>query len=333
MPGSSNFRVQIGKMRIHIGETLRIGMSETRIKNLKDAGVDHIQLSFQDSTREMNDFLSSTKTFDLKNKVAKLIKKYDYPMVLNCVLHRLNIDHIEEILSMAESMGAEYVELANTQFYSWASLNKKQLMPTKKQLDRAEAVTQKFRDRLGNKMKIYFVMPDYYSTRPKKCMNGWGNVFITVQADGTVLPCHVAGMLPNIEFANIKDSTLDWIWYDSPSFNLFRGDSWMKEPCKSCPEKESDLGGCRCQAYMLAGDPASTDPICDKSPHHERMVKQFVKDSEKLSPGEKPIIFRTDKESRRLIHEKTTGSLNIEESRLFEDGVVASSDKSRVGTI
>ena len=171
---------------------------------MKEAGVDHIQLSFQDSTREMNDFLSSTKTFDLKNKVARLIKKYEYPMVLNCVLHKLNIDHIEEILSMAESMGAEYVELANTQFYSWASLNKKQLMPTKTQLDKAESVTQKFRDRLGNKMKIYFVMPDYYSTRPKKCMNGWGNVFVTVQADGTVLPCHVASMLPNIEFENIK---------------------------------------------------------------------------------------------------------------------------------
>ena len=142
--------------------TSGIGLSETRIKNLKEAGVDHIQLSFQDSTREMNDFLSSTKTFDLKNKVARLIKKYEYPMVLNCVLHKLNIDHIEEILSMAESMGAEYVELANTQFYSWASLNKKQLMPTKTQLEKAEAVTQKFRDRLGNKMKIYFVMPDYY---------------------------------------------------------------------------------------------------------------------------------------------------------------------------
>tara|TARA_Y100000589_G_C27069031_1_gene594569 strand:+ start:82 stop:576 length:495 start_codon:yes stop_codon:yes gene_type:complete len=164
-------------------------------------------------------------------------------------------------------------------------------------------------------------------------MNGWGNVFITVQADGTVLPCHVAGMLPNIEFANIKDTSLDWIWYDSPGFNLFRGDSWMKEPCKSCPEKENDLGGCRCQAYMLAGDAALTDPICEKSPHHEKMVKQFVKDAEKISAGEKPIIFRTDKESRRLIKEKDTCSLNIEESRLFEDGVVASSDKSRVGSI
>ena len=312
--------------------TSGIGLSETRIKDLKEAGVDHIQLSFQDSTREMNDFLSSTKTFDLKNKVARLIKKYEYPMVLNCVLHKLNIDHIEEILSMAESMGAEYVELANTQFYSWASLNKKQLMPTKMQLDKAESVTQKFRDRLGNKMKIYFVMPDYYSTRPKKCMNGWGNVFVTVQADGTVLPCHVASMLPNIEFENIKSTSLESIWYDSSSFNLFRGDSWMKEPCKTCPEKEKDLGGCRCQAYMLAGDPTLADPICDKSPHHH-IVKQVVKEAESFSPEEKPIIFRTDSESRRLITEKNAGSLDIEESRLFEDGVVASSDKSRVGSV
>ena len=312
--------------------TSGIGLTEKRIENLKNAGLDHIQLSFQDSTKEMNDFLSSTKTFELKNKVADLIKKYDYPMVLNCVLHKLNIDHIREILDMAENMGAEYVELANTQFYSWASLNKKQLMPTKKQCNHAEAVAMEFRERLGNKMKIYFVMPDYYSKRPKKCMNGWGNVFITVQADGTVLPCHVAGMLPNIEFSNVKEKTLEWIWYDSPSFNLFRGDDWMKEPCKSCPEKEKDLGGCRCQAYMLAGDASLTDPICEKSPHHA-IVRNVVRDAELLDANEKPIIFRTDSESRRLMGEKVNGKLNLEDRRLFEEEAIASAEKSRVGSV
>ncbi len=312
--------------------TSGIGMTEERIQNLKTAGLDHIQLSFQDSTKEMNDFLSSTKTFDLKNKVAALIKKYDYPMVLNCVLHRLNIDHIEEILNMAEAMGAEFVELANTQFYSWGMLNRDQLLPSEKQLKTAEKITHEFRDRLGNKMKLFFIMPDYYSNRPKKCMNGWGNVFITVQADGTVLPCHVASMLPGINFDSVRNKPLDWIWYKSPGFNMFRGDRWMKEPCKSCPEKENDLGGCRCQAFMLTGDPNATDPVCDKSPHHNK-IAEAVLSSQQPRNFEKPIIFRTDNDSRKIMHKRDKGELNIESSRLLEKGSKPSKDKSRVGVV
>ncbi|NBS94510.1 MAG: pyrroloquinoline quinone biosynthesis protein PqqE, partial [Betaproteobacteria bacterium] len=253
--------------------TSGIGMTEARIKALKDAGLDHIQLSFQDSTKEMNDFLSSTKTFELKKRVAELIKQYDYPMVLNCVLHKLNIDHVGEILEMAERMEADYVELANSQFYSWAYINRSQLLPTQEQLVRAEQITDAFREKVKGKMKLFFVMPDYYSERPKKCMNGWGNVFITVQADGTVLPCHVASMLPGIEFPNARDKSMDWIWYDSPAFNKYRGDAWMKDLCKTCPEKENDLGGCRCQAYMLTGDATNADPVCSKSPHHHKLAE------------------------------------------------------------
>jgi len=312
--------------------TSGIGLTEKRIENLKNAGLDHIQLSFQDSTKEMNDFLSSTKTFELKNKVADLIKKYDYPMVLNCVLHKLNIDHIREILDMAENMGAEYVELANTQFYSWASLNKKQLMPTKKQCNHAEAVAMEFRERLGNKMKIYFVMPDYYSKRPKKCMNGWGNVFITVQADGMVLPCHVASMLPDINFESVRNKSLDWIWYKSPGFNKFRGDDWMREPCKSCPEKENDLGGCRCQAFMLTGDPNAADPVCDKSPHHSK-ISEAVIASQKPSNYERPIVFRTDNDSRKIMQKRDKGQLDITSSRLLERDSKPSKEKSRVGLV
>ena len=298
--------------------TSGIGLTEKRIKRLKDAGLDHIQLSFQDSTKEMNDFLSSTKTFDLKKKVAELIKKYDYPMVLNCVLHKLNIDHIGEILTMAESMGADYVELANTQFYSWAKLNRDQLLPSKEQLERAEKTMKKFRDRLGNRMKLFFIMPDYYSNRPKKCMNGWGNIFVTIQSDGTVLPCHVASMLPGMEFPSIREKPLDWIWYKSPGFNKFRGKSWMKEPCKSCPEQNEDLGGCRCQAYMLTGDPANADPVCDKSEHHAKVI-EAVEDASKPINNEKKIIFRTDSDSRKLMNQKINGGLDLEKNRLFED--------------
>lgn len=310
--------------------TSGIGMTEARIKALKEAGLDHIQLSFQDSTKEMNDFLSSTKTFELKSRVAALIKKYDYPMVLNCVLHKLNIDHVGEILEMAERMEADYVELANSQFYSWAFLNRDQLLPTKEQLVRAEQITDAFREKVKGKMKLFFVMPDYYSERPKKCMNGWGNVFITVQADGTVLPCHVASMLPGIEFPNAREKSMDWIWYDSPAFNTYRGDGWMNDLCKTCDEKENDLGGCRCQAYMLTGDATNADPVCSKSPHHHKLA-EAVADSLKATAQAKPIVFRTDKDSRELMKQREGGALTEEHRRLFECGSVPSADNSRIG--
>src|SRR4249919_1662937 len=249
--------------------TSGVGLTEKRISAFKQGGLDHIQLSFQDSTREINDFISSTKTFELKSKVAKLIKQHDYPMVLNVVLHRMNIDHIQQILEMAEAMGAEYLELANTQYYAWALVNRDQLLPSREQLERAEEITNQFRARIGDRMKIYFVVPDYYATRPKACMNGWGSVFVTIQSDGTVLPCHEARMLPGMTFPSVREHDLRWIWYDSPGFNHFRGDEWMKEPCRTCPEKTKDFGGCRCQAYMLTGDAANADPVCDLSPHHD----------------------------------------------------------------
>ena len=223
--------------------TSGVGLTEKRIAAFKEGGLGQIQLSFQDSTRELNDFLSSTRTFELKSKVAKLIKQFEYPMVLNVVLHRLNIDHVQQILEMAEAMGAEHVELANTQYYAWALENRKHLMPSREQLERAEEATNRFRERVGNKMKIYFVVPDYYATRPKACMNGWGSVFLNVAADGLALPCHEARMLPGLEFPNVRDHDVRWIWQESPAFAAYRGDSWMKEPCRSCSEKAKDFGG------------------------------------------------------------------------------------------
>lgn len=309
--------------------TSGIGMTEARIAALKDAGLDHIQLSFQDSTKQMNDFLSSTRTFDLKMKVAALIKQYDYPMVLNCVLHRYNIDHVQQILEMAEAMGAEYVELANTQFYSWAYLNKDQLLPTREQVEHAEVVTDAFREKVKGRMRLFFVMPDYHATRPKKCTNGWGNLFITVQADGTVLPCHVAGMLPGMTFPNVREHSMEWAWYESPGFNRFRGDGWMKDPCRTCPEKEKDLGGCRCQAYMLTGNAENADPVCDKSPHHERIREAVART--KLAVNEQPIVFRTDRDSRDLMKQCGEGGLKVDERRLFEPGAKATDANTRIG--
>ena len=281
--------------------TSGVGLNEKRISAFKEGGLDHIQLSFQDSTKELNDFLSSTRTFDLKQKVAKLIKKHEYPMVLNCVLHRHNIDHVQQILEMAEAMEAEYVELANTQYYGWAYVNRDQLLPTREQLKRAEEVTNEFRERVGNKMRIYFVVPDYYENRPKACMNGWGSVFLTITADGLALPCHEARQLPGLNFPNVRDHDLRSIWYDSPGFNAYRGDAWMKEPCRTCPDKVKDFGGCRCQAYMLTGDATNADPVCDLSPHH-RLVSDAVDKAQNPAPAAqvKPILFRDDKNSRAL---------------------------------
>ena len=283
--------------------TSGVGLTEKRIAAFKKGGLDQIQLSFQDSTKEMNDFLSSTKTFDLKLKVAKLIKKYDYPMVLNVVLHRLNIDHIEQILEMAEAMEADHVELANSQYYAWAMKNREFLMPSREQLEKAEKVTNLFRERLGNKMKLYFVVPDYYADRPKACMNGWGAVFLNVAPDGLALPCHEARMLPGLTFPNVRDHNVQWIWNESQAFSAYRGDSWMQEPCRSCDEKEKDFGGCRCQAYMLTGDATNADPVCSKSSQHDLITAQVALAQGAQPPAEqvRPLLFyRDDKTAKSL---------------------------------
>jgi len=287
--------------------TSGVGLTEARIKALKNAGLDHIQLSFQDSSPQMNDFLSSTRTFELKSKVAALIKQYDYPMVLNVVLHRLNIDHVEEILQMALRLGADYVELANTQYYGWAWHNRKQLLPSRAQVERAEATMERFREALSEPMRIFFVVPDYFERRPKACMNGLGSIFLTIAPDGTALPCHAARMLPGLEFPNVQNAGLAGIWYDSASFNHFRGDEWMKEPCRSCPEKARDFGGCRCQAYLLTGDAANADPVCDLSPHHHLVTEAVARAD--LPAGfpprtEQPLVFRSDLNSARLFPKK-----------------------------
>ncbi|HET7400512.1 MAG TPA: pyrroloquinoline quinone biosynthesis protein PqqE [Usitatibacter sp.] len=282
--------------------TSGVGLNEKRIRAFKDGGLDHIQLSFQDSTRELNDFLSSTRTFELKSRVARLIKDHGYPMVLNVVLHRLNVDHVPQILEMAEAMGAEYVELANTQYYGWAHLNRDRLLPTREQLVRAEEATNRFRDRVGSRMRVFFVVPDYFERRPKPCMNGWGSVFLTVTPDGTALPCHAARMLPGLAFPNVREASVEAIWHRSEGFNRFRGDGWMKEPCRSCPEKTRDFGGCRCQAYMLTGDAENADPVCDLSPHHH-VVTEAVERAREPLPETRPIVFRDDRNSRRIAAE------------------------------
>jgi PqqA peptide cyclase len=279
--------------------TSGVGLSEARLRALQAAGLDHVQISFQDSTREMNDFLSHTRTFELKQRVAGWIKALGYPMVLNCVIHRLNIDHLDAIIEMAVRMGADYLELANTQYYSWAHLNREQLLPSRAQLEAAERTTNEWRAKLEGRMRILFVVPDYYEERPKRCMNGWGSTFMAITPDGTALPCHTARMLPGLEFPNVTRSSLREIWFDSEGFNRFRGVGWMKEPCASCEERDKDLGGCRCQAYLLANDPNAADPVCSKSPHHH-VVTDAVNAAQRTTVIEKPLIFRQRQQSLAL---------------------------------
>jgi pyrroloquinoline quinone biosynthesis protein E len=282
--------------------TSGVGLTEARAAALKAAGLDHVQLSFQDSTKELNDFLSHTKTFDLKRRTADLIKSHDWPMVLNCVIHRLNIDYIEQIVDLAVELGAEYLELANSQYYSWAQLNRDNLLPSRAQLERAERITNACRAKYGDRIRIIFVVPDYYETRPKKCMNGWGNVFLTVTPDGSALSCHTAKMLKGITFPNVRDMGVSDIWYQSEAFNFYRGDRWMKDPCRTCPDKEKDLGGCRCQAFMLTGDAANADPVCDKSSLHHRVTEavDYAQIPDAQRDIVKPLVFRDPKTSRTL---------------------------------
>ena len=279
--------------------TSGVGLTKERAQALKAAGLDHVQLSFQDSTRELNDFLSHTKTFQLKQEVGETIKALGWPMVMNVVIHRLNIDHIDRIIAMADALGAEYLELANSQYYSWAHLNRDHLLPTGEQIRRAEAVTDAWRAKVADRMKLFFVAPDYHEGKPKKCMNGWGNVFLTVTPDGTALPCHTAKMLPGLAFPNVREHDVRHIWFDSEGFNRYRGTGWMKGACVTCPDKEKDLGGCRCQAFLLAGDPAATDPVCPKSAHHG-VVQAVVAAADAGEVPARPLVFRDPKASRAL---------------------------------
>lgn len=280
--------------------TSGIGMSADRVAAFREAGLDHIQISFQASSAELNDTIAgSNKAFTQKLAMAKEVKRQGYPMVLNFVLTQENIDQVEQMLLLAFELKADYVELANAQYYGWAFLNRLQLLPTQAQVQHAEAVTQRYREKWGKNIKIILVVPDYYENRPKACMNGWGSIFLTITPDGTALPCHSAKQLP-IEFPNVKDHSIETIWRDSQGFNQYRGDQWMQEPCRSCPEKHKDFGGCRCQAYMLTGDATNADPVCDKSPFHQR-IKDSVLHASKLQKNRQPPLLRNMSNSRNLI--------------------------------
>lgn len=280
------------------------GLTQDKILAMQDAGLDHIQVSLQAGDAELNNFIAGTDSFEHKKQVAHWVKEAGYPMVLCIVIHRQNIHQMQTILEMATELGADYVELANTQYYGWAKVNRDYLLPTSTQLEESEKIAQAYKEKPGvkGKMTIYYVVPDYYADRPKACMNGWGTTFLTIAPDGAALPCHAARELPGIAFPNVNDYSVSDIWYQSEAFSHFRGDEWMQEPCRTCPEKAKDFGGCRCQAYMLTGDASNADPVCSKSPHHD-VIMQAI-ESAKVSDEDgkrQNVLFRNPQNVKILL--------------------------------
>jgi PqqA peptide cyclase len=248
--------------------TSGIGLDASRTDELRAAGLDSVQLSFQAADVDLADEIAGARAHQLKLSAASHIRAAGISLSLNFVIHRRNIDRLSQIIGLAETLGAERVELANVQFYGWAFLNRAALLPTREQVDRAREIATAAKARLAGKIDIFYVLPDYYETRPKPCLNGWGQRYLTVNPIGDVLPCPTASSaIPDLRFENVRARSLDWIWRESESFNRFRGTAWLPEPCQSCPQREIDFGGCRCQAALLTGSAANTDPVCTLSPN------------------------------------------------------------------
>src|SRR5213076_3128636 len=264
--------------------TSGIGLDDERLDALRDAGLDSVQLSFQSDNTDLADEIAGTRAHQRKLDAAAKIRAAGIPLSLNFVIHRRNIDRLAQMIALAEFLQAERVELANVQFYGWAFLNRAALLPTRQQVVRAKEIATAAKARLAASMDIFYVLPDYYEARPKPCLNGWGQRYLTVNPMGDVLPCPIASSaIRNLRFENVRTHELDWIWRDSESFNRFRGTEWMPEPCRSCPQKEIDFGGCRCQAALLTGNAGNTDPVCELSPNRA-LVDEVLRDLDSSTP-------------------------------------------------
>jgi len=245
-----------------------------RAARLREMGLDHVQVSIQSPDPAENDRIAGVRSFEKKLAAARAARELGFPLTINCVLHRQNLNRIEEILLLAEQLDAQRLELANTQYYGWAVANQGALMPTRGQLERGEEAVRRFRERVGPRITVLWVLPDLHEDLPKPCMGGWGRTTILVAPNGEALPCQAAANIPGLTFPNVRERSLGWIWNESDAFARFRGTDWMQEPCRSCPlgRQEEDWGGCRCQALRLTGDAAATDPVCRFSPHHATVV-------------------------------------------------------------
>jgi PqqA peptide cyclase len=241
-------------------------MDEARLAALVEAGLDHFQLSFQGAREDTANEISGARSHAQKLRVLEWLKQHRVAVTFNFVIHRRNINQLEEMLALAETSSATRIEFANVQYYGWAFANRENLLPTREQLDHSIEFLKREQERLKGRIRIEFVVPDYYAKYPKPCMGGWGRKMILIAPTGDALPCHAARVIPGLSFENVKDRSLREIWEQSSTFQKFRGEDWMQEPCKTCDRRELDFGGCRCQALLLAGDAAATDPVCSLAP-------------------------------------------------------------------
>jgi pyrroloquinoline quinone biosynthesis protein E len=270
--------------------TSGVGLSGARLTELAGAGLRSVQLSVQAAEAAESDRIAGTKSFAAKEQAAKLVRRTGLPLGLNVVLHRHNLDSIDEIVELGLAWGVDRIELANTQFYGWALRNRAALLPTRDQLTHAARKVEQWRERLAGRAELVWVVPDYFDGVPKPCMGGWGAISLTVAPDGRVLPCPGAYVMPDVEMPSVRQHPLGWIWQDSPAFNAYRGTAWLPEPCAGCPRRDVDFGGCRCQAYALTGEAGRTDPACELSPDHG-LVRELVEEASR--PGaEIPFVYR-----------------------------------------
>jgi PqqA peptide cyclase len=253
--------------------TSAVGVSAQTLQKLAEAGLDHVQISIQDSEPASADRIAGYEgAFARKRALAAEVVRLKIPLTVNAVMHRANIDHIKDMVALALKLGASRVEIAHTQYYGWGLKNRAALMPTAEQVKRAAAAVEDLRAQHHGEIVIDAVVPDYYARLPKPCVGGWGRRSLNVTPTGKVLPCHAAESIPGLEFWSVRDHSLADIWTNSPAFNAFRGTAWMQEPCRSCARRDIDFGGCRCQAFALTGDARATDPVCHLAPRHDEVA-------------------------------------------------------------
>jgi len=261
-------------------------LNEAKIAALAKAGLEHVQLSFQDAEATGGDRIGGYKGgHEKKTQVARLVRKAGLPLTLNMVVHRQNLDHLEGMIQLAVELDAHRVEIAHVQYYGWGLANRAALIPTRAQVEKATAIVDQARERLKGVLIFDYVVPDYYARRPKSCMGGWGQRFLNINPAGMVMPCHAAETIPDLKFESVRDYNLSEIWTNSAAFRRFRGVEWMPEPCRSCDRREIDWGGCRCQALAITGDASATDPACELSSQHHLLFELAEAESDKDPPS------------------------------------------------
>jgi len=248
--------------------TSGVGLSEYRLAELVTAGLEHLQLSFQDLDESRANYIAGRKAHSIKLALAPMIRKFPLAFTVNLVVHRMNLDGLEQFIAMAEELDPDRLEIAHVQYDGWALKNRSMLMPTKEQVYHSLETIAKAKKRLQGRIQIESVFPDYFASLPKPCVGGWGRQMVLIDPVGNALPCHAAAVIPGLSFDNVRKRSLEWIWSESAAFQRFRGQSWMPEPCRTCNRRTEDFGGCRCQAFLITGDASATDPACSLAPAH-----------------------------------------------------------------